>query len=257
MIPKIIHYCWFGPNPIPEVERKCIKSWKKYFVGYEFILWNETNFNVNSVPYTKQAYEQKKYAFVSDYVRVKVLSEYGGLYLDTDEEILGSFDGILKNEKNFMGFVTRKFLGCGVMGFYKNHPLMIELLDYYNTHPFLDEKGNIDNIANTTILTDFLVKQGLEMNGMYQEVGDITIYNRDVFYPKKLSENEFRKGIDTIAIHYGSSSWMSEKQKKRGNNKFWINVVRPVLQNGRKFGLKLVGEKKIHKLEVWIRNKLK
>ena len=86
---------------------------------------------------------------------------------------------------------------------------------------------------------------------------DIIIYNRDVFYPKKISPTEFRFGPDTIALHYGSSSWMSEKQKKRGNNKIWINVIRPILQNGRKVGLKVIGEKRIHKLEVWIRNKLK
>lgn len=257
MIPKIIHYCWFGPNPIPETEKKCIESWKRFFPDFEFRFWNEDTFDVFSTVYTQQAYEHKKYAFVSDYVRVKVLFEYGGLYLDTDEEVLSSFSKILETDKNFMGFVTRKFLGCGVMGFHKNHPLMTELLEYYHSHPFLDKNGNIDNIANTTILTDFLVKQGLCMDGTYQEINDIIIYNRDVFYPKKISPTEFRFGPDTIALHYGSSSWMSEKQKKRGNNKIWINVIRPILQNGRKVGLKVIGEKRIHKLEVWIRNKLK
>ncbi len=257
MIPKIIHYCWFGPKPIPQVESRCIESWKKKFPDFEFILWNEQNFDIKSTSYTEQAYMNKKYAFVSDYVRVKVLFEYGGLYLDTDEEILSGFDKILDTNKNFMGFVTRKFLGCGVMGFYKQHPLMKELLDYYNTHPFLDKNGNIDNIANTTILTDFLVLQGLKMDGTYQEINDMIIYNRDVFYPKKLSDTEFRMGEDTVAIHYGSSSWMSERQKRRGNNVIWINVVRPVLQNGRKIGLKIFGKDTIHQIEVWIRNKLK
>ena len=257
MIPKIIHYCWFGPNPIPEIEKKCIVSWKKFFPDFEFKFWNEKSFDINSTLYTQQAYKCKKFAFVSDYVRVNVLSEYGGLYLDTDEEVLSSFSEILETNKNFMGFVTRKFLGCGVMGFHENHPLMNELLEYYNTHPFLNKNGNIDNIANTTIQPDSEVKQGLKMDRKNKENNDIVIYNREVFYPKKLSSTEFRCDFSTIAVHHASSSWMSEKQKKRGNNKIWINVIRPVLQNGRKIGLKVLGENRIYKIEVYIRNKLK
>ena len=256
MIPKIIHYCWFGPKPIPETERKCINSWRKYFPNYEFKFWNEDSFNVNDFYYTKQAYESQKYAFVSDYVRVKVLYDFGGIYLDTDEEIIGPFEEVLKSNKNFVGFVTRKYLGCGVMGFHKGHKLMIELLRYYDTHPFMNTNGLIDNIANTTILTDLLVKQGLIMDGTHQEINDIVIYNRDIFYPKKLSKENFRKSIETIAIHHGSCSWMSEKQKRRGTNIIWVNIIRPILQKSRAIGLKIIGEDKIHKIEVWIRNRI-
>ena len=106
-IPKIIHYCWFGPNPIPELELKCMESWKKYLPDYKLMFWNEESFDIDSNTFAKQAYEAKCFAFVSDYVRTKVLYEYGGLYLDTDVEILTNFNEIIENNKCFLGFETR------------------------------------------------------------------------------------------------------------------------------------------------------
>ena len=113
MIPKIIHYCWFGRNPLPESALKCIASWRKFFPDYEIVEWNEDNFDVNTIPYTAQAYAAKKYAFVSDYARLKILYDHGGLYFDTDVEVIKPFDDILAGGA-FMGCELTAAQGCAV-----------------------------------------------------------------------------------------------------------------------------------------------
>lgn len=257
-IPKIIHYCWFGPNPIPETEKKCIESWKKFFPEFEFKFWNEDTFDFSTAPlFAKQAYEHKKFAFVSDYVRVKVLYDYGGLYFDTDLEVLKTFNAILENDLNFLGFETRHHLGTAIMGFHPKHQILHSFLNYYDSHPFIDDKGRIDNIANVTILTDILTPLGLICDGSFQTICDINIYNREWFYPKKLSDTNYCFTDETVAVHRCSNSWMSETQRKRGNNWFWLKIFRPLLQRGRTIGLKIIGKEKIRNLEIIIRNKLK
>lgn len=256
MIPKIIHYCWFGPNPIPDKEQKCIESWKKYFPDFEFKFWNENSFNVNNNEFTIQAYESKKFAFVSDYVRVKALYEYGGLYLDTDVEVIKPFDIFFKNEA-FLGFENRRSIGTAVIACEKRNPIIGKMLDYYQKHSFVDSKGNLNIVTNVEVLTEILEKDGLVRENSNQVVGKFHIYARDYFYTKKISDTEFLITENTVSIHKMSASWLTDRQIKRGNNKFWINIIRPILQNGRKIGLKIIGEKNIHKLEVWIRNKLK
>lgn len=258
MIPKIIHYCWFGPKPIPELEQQCIASWKKYLPDYELKFWNESTFDLSSAPlFARQAYEHKKYAFVSDYVRMKVLYEYGGLYLDTDLEIIKDIQPILQQDVNMLGFETRSHLGTAIMWFVPKNTIIKSALSYYETHPFVDKNGNFDVIANTAILTDVLAPLGLRNDGSYQIIKDIVIYNREFFYPKKISMSDFRCTDETLAIHRCSNSWMTEKQKRRGNNKFWINVIRPILLHLRGLGIVIIGKGRIRSLEVWLRNKLK
>jgi mannosyltransferase OCH1-like enzyme len=258
MIPKIIHYCWFGPKTIPETEQKCIESWHKFFFNYDFKFWNEDTFDFDKAPlYAKHALEYKKYAFVSDYVRVKALEEYGGIYLDTDVEVLNSFDKLVAVSNNFLGFETRSHLGTAVMAFAPHHSLMKDFVRYYEKHDFIDKKGRKDYIANVTILTDLLAVKGLVSNGRFQTLDDITIYPREYFYPKKLSDTEFRNTPETHAIHRCSNSWMTERQKKRGRNKFWLHIFRPMLQIGRKIGIKLIGIDKLREIEIIIRDFLK
>ena len=103
MIPKIIHYCWFGRNPLPPLALECIASWRKFLPDYEIKEWNEDNFDVNSIPYTAEAYRQKKYAYVSDYARFCILYQYGGIYFDTDVEVIKPLNDIIA-KGNFMGF---------------------------------------------------------------------------------------------------------------------------------------------------------
>jgi mannosyltransferase OCH1-like enzyme len=257
-IPKIIHYCWFGPNQIPEVELKCIKSWSHFLPDYKLMFWNENSFDIHLNNFAKQAYEAGHYAFVSDYVRTKVLYEYGGLYLDTDEEVFEGFKELISKESNcFTAFQTRKKLGAGVMGFTPKHSVIKEFVDYYHLNNFKDINGNINTIANVTMFTDILVKRGLKLNGSQQMISDINVFSREYFYPKKISDTEFITTEKTVAIHYGSCSWMTEKEKKRGLNKFWINVMRPTLRTSKNLGTKIIGERSIQKIEIKIRNLLK
>lgn len=256
-IPKIIHYCWFGSKPLPEKERKCIASWKIFFPDYEIKFWNEDTFDLSSSPlFARQAYEHGKYAFVSDYVRTKVLYDFGGIYFDTDVEVYSSFDSIINND-GFLGFENSKRVGTATMGFIPHHPLMEKFLQYYINHSFIDKNGNLDITANVTILTDILFEQGFHANGQQQDINGVIVYPRDWFSPKKLNDTKFNITSNTLAIHKFSCSWLSENQRKRGNNWFWLNVIRPVLQKGRYIGIKIIGKEKIRSLEIIIRNKLR
>ncbi len=255
-IPKIIHYCWFGKKEIPRKEAECIASWKKFFPDYELRLWNEDNIGLEQCAYAKQAYEQGLFAFVSDYVRAKVLYEYGGIYLDADVKVLKEFPKIYV-EAGFLGFERRAFLGTAVMGCHPGNEILKELKDYYETHNFLNEKGRMDNIANVSVLTDIMKKKGLVLGGEPQEIEGFKIFPREMFYPKKLSETEFRITEETCCVHLCSNSWMTEREKRRGKNKIWIEIVRPFLREIRKVGIKILGKEKIRGVEIWIRDKMR
>jgi hypothetical protein len=257
MIPKTIHYCWFGRNPIPELELKCIKSWSKHFPDHKIQMWNEDNFDINEAVFVKQAYETKHYAFVSDYVRAKVLYEYGGIYLDTDVEILQSFESLLKEKDCFLGFETRTKLGTAVMGFTPKHDVLQSFLHYYNKNSFISRNGDVNTIANVTVLTDILTRRGLLADGSAQNIDNIEVFTREFFYPKKISQDEFQISKQTVAVHRCSNSWMTDRERKRGSNILWIKIMRPVLRFYRGIGLKIFGSKNIKNLEIMLRNRLK
>lgn len=255
MIPKIVHYCWFGGKEIPEKEKECISTWGNFFPSYEFKFWNEENFDYISNNYARQAYETGKYAFVSDYARAKVLYDYGGVYLDTDVKILKSLpfaDGL----SGIMGFETKSFIGTAVIASEPANNCIKELLDYYENHDFLQTDGTVDNIANTSILTDIMVNKGLCLGGNHQKVAGYVVYPREYFYPKKISETEFHIVDETCAIHMCSNSWLSEREKKRGTNRIWINFIRPLLRKIRRAGIRIVGAEKMRTIEIKLRNKL-
>ena len=254
-IPKIIHYCWFGKNEMPLKEKECVAGWKKFYPDYEFKIWNEDNFDYNKCIYARQAYERGYYAFVSDYVRAKVLYEYGGIYLDTDVKIIKKLPNV--PEKGFLGFERRKFIGTAVMAAEPESELIAELLDYYEQHEFVQQKGYIDSIANVSILTDICRRKGLIPDGRKQKIEGFEIFSRELFYPKKLNENTFETTGETCAIHMCSNSWMTEREKKRGNNKIWINVLRPVLIKIRCCLRKRLGDEMVRKIEIIVRNKMK
>ncbi|MCI8955862.1 MAG: glycosyl transferase [Eubacterium sp.] len=255
-MPKVIHYCWFGRGEMPDKEKMCIKTWKKYFPEYELRLWNEDNFDYKQCSFAKQAYENKKYAFVSDYARAKVLYEYGGIYLDTDVQVLKPFP-VSVAESGFMGFERRAFLGTAVIASKPNNKNIKKLLEYYENHDFVQKDGSFDNIANVSILTDIMRDKGLILGGEKQQVDGFDIFNREIFYPKKLSDTEFRITEETCAIHMCSNSWLSERERKRGNNKIWIEVIRPTLRMLRSLGIKMIGKERIRKIEIKLRNKLR
>lgn len=211
MIPKIIHYCWFGRNPLPESALKCIASWRKFFPDYEIKEWNEDNFDVYSIPYTAQAYALKKYAFVSDYARFKILYENGGLYFDTDVEVIKSFDDILARGA-FMGCeltapsgAINPGLGLGVapgLGLYK------ELLDKYSGLSFLNTDGKPNLTTIVTHTTDLLIEHGLKPTDQIQTVAGITIYPKDYFNPLDDNTGQLVITPNTHSIHWYSKTWL-------------------------------------------------
>ena len=218
MIPKIIHYCWFGRNPLPESAQKCIASWRRYLPDFDIIEWNEDNFDVNSIPYTSQAYKAKKYAFVSDYARFKILYEQGGLYFDTDVEVIKPFDSILANGP-FMGFEVdpnpaRPYgavaAGLGI-GAEKGMSLYRAILDYYRTLDFIHPDGSFnmtDAVVNIT--TRELVKRGLQDMPGIQTVADTIIYPADFFNPLEDATGRLRITANTHSIHWFTKTWLNQ-----------------------------------------------
>lgn len=243
MIPKIIHFCWFGGNPLPPLALECIASWRKYLPEYEIWQWGETSpipsqggglvadrymtFDVNSIPYTAEAYKQKKYAFVSDYCRFVAIYQYGGIYFDTDVEVIKPMDNIVANG-NFMGFevdpdgenTPGKYaprycfdvaLGLG-FGMEKNHQFMKRMVDYYQTLKF--ELPPADITWYKTIVaytTEVLCSMGLKNIGGIQMVEDITIYPREYFAPINVITGRLRITNNTHTIHRYMGSWNTDK----------------------------------------------
>lgn len=217
MIPKTIHYCWFGCNPLPSTAKRCIESWRKFFPDYDIKEWNEDNFDVNIIPYTKEAYSVKKYAFVSDYARFWILYNYGGLYFDTDVEVIRNMDNIIANGP-FMGFeqpreeVKRKKKGYGVapglgLGVNPGLGLYKELLDYYEDLHFLDDKGNPNPVTIVKHTTDVLISKGLMANNELQQVSGVWIYPWDVFCPQSYYTKQTHISKNSVSIHLYSDSW--------------------------------------------------
>lgn len=222
-IPKIIHYCWFGNKELPELVTKCIDTWHKHLPNYEFRLWNEETFDINSSEWCKSAYEHKKYAFVADYVRLLKLYEEGGVYLDTDEKLEKSLDPFVQNDTAFMGFEDGKVLSMGVVGFPAKHHLLEELLAYYN-QPF-SMKVITDNIPNVVVVTHYLAdKYGLKLDNSEQIIcNDVHIYPKTYFNPMDFFGN-WDRSDKTTTVHLYMGSWLPEDVKKsldRRKTKMW------------------------------------
>lgn len=206
MIPKVIHYCWFGRAPLPSLASKCINSWKKYLSDYELRLWNEDNFNIYQVPYVKEAYDARKYAFITDYVRLFVLYHHGGIYMDTDVEVLKSLDDLL-HLPGFSGFESDTEVPTGIMACEKNNEWAKEQLDYYNLKHFIKADGTTDLTSNVQIISASMEANGFNLHNSYQVYKNcMHIYPKDYFCPKS------RTGIITITpntycIHHFAASW--------------------------------------------------
>lgn len=213
MIPKTIHYIWFGRNQFPELVNKCIESWKEYCPDYKFILWNEDNFDLDSCQFVKEAYEKKKYAFVSDYVRLEVLYKFGGIYLDTDVEITKNLDHFLYH-RAFSGFEDNKNIPTGIIASEKEHSLFKELLSYYNNRPFIKEDGTYDMITNVEVITHQLLKKGFTPNNKLQTVDGFTLYPNDYFCPINPTNGVSNMTDNTHTIHHFNGSWLTFEQRR-------------------------------------------
>ena len=221
MIPKIIHYCWFGRNPLPELAQRCIASWRKFLPDYEIKEWNEDNFDVNIIPYTAEAYKQKKYAFVSDYARFWILYRYGGIYFDTDVEVIRPMDDIIARG-NFMGFeqdpdgvnTPGKYaprycfavaLGLG-LGISQGHPFIKKMLEKYDLMEF--EMPTLPwGKTIVAYTTEVLVEDGLRNIKGIQNVDDITIYPHEYFAPIDVITGRLHITPNTYTIHWYMGSW--------------------------------------------------
>lgn len=215
MIPKIIHYCWFGGNPKPESVKKYIESWRKYCPDYEIKEWNESNFNLNENDYCKEAYEAKKWAFVTDYVRLKALYEYGGIYMDTDVEVVKNFDDLL-TYNSFMCFESPIAVSIGTFGSVKKLKLIEYLLNKYKGRHFQWRDDN-QMITNLDIVTQVLQKKyNLKLNGMMQVLSDnIVIFPMEYFIAKSNLTGWIVKNEETYAIHHYAASWFDDSLRQK------------------------------------------
>lgn len=213
-IPKKIHYCWFGRGKLPEESQKYIESWKKYCPEYEIKEWNEDNFDINSNRYVKQAYEAKKYAFVTDYVRLFALYNEGGIYMDTDVELLKSLDDFLKHNA-FSSFENNDSIPTGLMASEKNGEWVKALLDEYTDLLFIKEDGSMDLTTNVVRITNLTEnKYNLVRKSSYQDLGVVTLYPHEYFCPKDWKTGNIYLTEKTYAIHHFNGSWHTEKEKK-------------------------------------------
>lgn len=209
MIPKIIHYCWFGRGPLPDLAVKCINSWKKYLPEYEIKEWNEDNFDISLFPYVKEAYENRKYAFVTDVVRLYALFHDGGIYMDTDVEVLKSLDPFL-NDCAFSGFEDDTMIPTGIMASEKGGKWVKDNLDYYANRHFIKSDGSMNMETNVSIITKYMLPLGLKQNNTYQVFPSlITIYPKDFFCPKSKLDGKIYLTNNTVTIHHFAASWTS------------------------------------------------
>lgn len=211
MIPKKIHYCWFGQGKLPKQAKKCIASWKKYCPDYEIIEWNEDNFDVNQNPYTKMCYEQKKYAFLTDYVRLVVVEKHGGIYFDTDVEVVRSFDDLLDCNA-FFGFENNEYVNTGIgFGSEVGNKVLKQMIKEYDQ--LLD--GDKGTIMCPRLNTDGLIKFGLKLSGNQQELDDVIIYPAEYFNPLNSNTGVLNKTRNTHSIHWYSMSWLTPTRRLR------------------------------------------
>lgn len=228
MIPKIIHYCWFGEKPLPQSLKKYIDDWRTLMPDYEIIEWNEKRFDINSVRWTKDAYEAKKYAFVADYVRIYALIHYGGIYLDTDVQVLKRFDPFL-HLHSFMSFEgDENLIGTAVIGAEKNVSFLKNMIEYYNSNNFSNEQ--LGKIQNTTILQKILVEKGLILNNRRQSIKpDIELFPMDYFSAKIVSRDEYHISNNTICIHQYNMSWFNKRTR------LWIKFANKYIKPLKRF----------------------
>lgn len=230
MIPKIIHYCWFGRGEIPKLAKKCIETWHKYMPDWQFREWNEDVFDVTSIPYVKEAYEAGKYAFVSDYVRLFALKQYGGVYLDTDVEVFKPFDSLLNHEA-FAGFEGSKHcpIGTCVIGSVANGPWVNEQIQPYYQRHFVLANGHYDLTTNVSFITKRMMERGLICDGLEKDFDGLHIFPVDYFSPRQTT-GEYFKTRNTYSDHLGANSWGKSQKKpiilRIAGPKFSIKLIK-------------------------------
>lgn len=258
MIPKVIHYCWFGRNPKPELAEKCILSWKQVCPDYQIVEWNEDNYDISVAPlYVRQAYDAEKWAFVTDYVRLQVIFENGGIYLDTDVELKKSLDELLRYNAYF-GFEDGVYINTGLgFGAEKDEQILFELMRDYQNIPFILEDGGFDKTPCPQRNTNAFIKNGLIQNDREQVLkSNIMILPSIVLNPLNYNTGKMRKSRKTISIHWYSASWRTQAEKDwherhikaaaERKRDYWIHLPNNVLK-------KVLGDKKYEQMKYFIK----
>ena len=252
MIPKKIHYCWFGGNTKPKLAKKCFRSWKKYCPGYEIIEWNEDNYDISAAPlYVRQAYNAKKWAFVTDYVRLQVVYEQGGIYLDTDVELRKSLDHLLPNRAWF-GYEDGKHIATGLgFGAEAGHPILQEIMSDYQDIPFVREDGTFDSLSCPQRNTTVFLGHGLRQDNTVQILdGAVLILPAEYLNPKNWKTGEIISTDNTLSVHHFSASWYTPEMMRDLKKKHRKERLRHLPST---IGCKLFGKSRYEK----IRQKLK
>lgn len=249
MIPKTIHYCWFGRNKKTKLAEKCIKSWKKYCPDYEIIEWNEDNFDIFAAPlYVRQAYEVKKWAFVTDYVRLWAMVNYGGIYMDTDVEVIKPLEPFLMY-RAFSGFESEKTIPTGIMASEKDFPLFQELLRYYDDAYFINTDGTFNLTTNVVIITDICKERGLMENNSFQIIDDFALYPKEFFCPIDNNTCLLKKTRNTVAIHWFAGSWLEKEQRKKAEAFKKANQRDYLIHIPNRLGMKMLGIENYNKIK--------
>lgn len=211
MIPKKIHYCWFGRGEKPALAKKCIASWRKFMPDYEIVEWSEDNFDVNYNAYTKMCYGQKKFAFLTDYLRLLIVEEQGGIYFDTDVEVLRSFDDFI-DLPAFVGFENDRFVNTGEgFGAEPHNPAIQQMLRAYD--PLLDGAHGVRGCPKLN--TEALRKLSLRLDGKAQTLPNVSVFPAEYFNPRNSVTGELTKTENTYSIHWYSASWLPWHKRLR------------------------------------------
>ncbi len=237
MIPKVIHYCWFGGNPLPDSAVRCIASWRKFCPDYEIIEWNESNYDVNKIPYMQQAYARRKWSFVSDYARLDIVYRHGGIYLDTDVELLRSLDS-LRNYEGFMGFEDGEHVASGLgFGAAPGNTIIREMMDMYEQLSFLHEDGSADLTPTPVFSTRVLLQHGLVQNNARQQIAGVEIFPSEYFCPLNFKTGKKHLTPQSYSIHWYDASWYDPacQYEKRLNWKLNKLLPAPVAYNISRF----------------------
>lgn len=224
MIPKIIHYCWFGGAPLPEDTLTYIETWRRCCPDYEIKEWNEDTFDINQIPYVKEAYKSKKYAFVADFVRLYALYHEGGIYMDTDVEVIKPLDDLLDNYA-FSGFEDNNSISTGIMASEKGGKWAYDNMTYYLDKHFEKANGQLDMTTNVAIITKYMLQYGVKLDNTLQEFPQlITIYPKDWFCPKSHNSGRIFLTSNSYTIHHFANSW-EDKGVKYRINKFTHRLI--------------------------------
>lgn len=230
MIPKIIHYCWFGRGEKPELAKKCIASWEKFCPDFEIREWNEDNCDYLAMPFMAEAYAAKKYAFVSDVMRLIVLEKYGGVYFDTDVEVVRNISPLL-NDEGFIGFENDRFVNSGqVMAAVPHHSVIQAMIEEYKKLHFTNADGSVNAVGCPHLNTDVMERFGLVRNGKEQIVAGVHVYPADRFNPLDSVTGKLNKTENTYSIHWYSMSWLPKRTQMKAK---LGRVMRRILRKGK------------------------